>query len=80
LFEGFLAQVFIPLNGKPADLSEGSIFMGPVINAKKSRVILFGFFSMKSNNSLSDSSLRAQTFISRGILSAILKEFSSSSL
>jgi hypothetical protein len=54
--------------------------MVSVIKERKSRVILFGFFSMKLNKRLSDSSLRAQTFTNRGILSAILKEFSSSSL
>ncbi len=59
---------------------EGLIFIVSVINARKSRVILLGFFSMKSNNWLSDSSLRAQTFIIRGILSIIFKEFSSNSL
>ena len=65
-------EIFEPLYGNPTEWGEGLIFMMSVINAKKSRVILFGFFSMKSNNWLSDSSLRAQTFTNRGILSAIL--------
>ncbi len=40
----YFHSIIKPLNGNPAELRVGVVFIVSVINAKKSRVILLGFF------------------------------------